>query len=68
MNASLRITVPAPMVSRSVHTGTWAEKIAVPGPIFAPSARRYSTNSGEPAPTRASGFDRTSVLTTQNRT
>ena len=51
-----------------MHTGTWPEKIAAPGPTFAPSARRYSTYSGEPAPTRTSGFDRTSVLTTQNRT
>ena len=44
----MRITVPAPMVSRSVHTGTWRVKIATPGPILAPSALRYSVYSGEP--------------------
>ncbi len=40
---SLRMTVPSPMVSRSVHTGTCREKIATPRPTFAPNARRYST-------------------------
>ena len=62
------MTVPAPMVSRSVQIGACREKIAVPRPIFAPSARRYSTYSGEPANSNATRFDRTSVLTIQKRT
>ena len=62
------MTVPAPMVSRSVHTGTWWAKIATPRPTLAPSALRYSAYSGEPAIRKASGFDRTSVLTIQKRT
>jgi hypothetical protein len=37
---SLRITVPSPMRSRSVQTGTFLEKIETPRPTFAPSARR----------------------------
>ena len=32
--------VPAPMVSRSVHTGTVGDRIVTPLPIFAPSSRR----------------------------
>src|SRR6516164_11826040 len=55
------------MVSRSVQTGTCWVKITVPGPILAPSARRYHVYSGEPTPTKASGFDLISVLTTQKR-
>ena len=62
------MTVPSPMVSRSVHTGTFREKITTPRPIFAPSARRYSEYSGEPANSRTSGLRWTSVLTSQNRT
>ena len=62
------MTVPAPMVIRSVQMGTWWVKMAAPRPTLAPSARRYSTYSGEPAARKASGFDRTSVLTSQNRT
>src|SRR5450631_3274501 len=61
------MTVPAPMVSRSVHTGTCGEKITTPRPTFAPSALRYSEYSGDPA-NRTSGFARTSVLTVQKRT
>jgi hypothetical protein len=60
--------VPAPMVSRSVHTGSWRVKIATPGPILAPSALRYSVYSGEPTARNASGFDLISSLTIQNRT
>ena len=63
----MRITVPAPMVNRSVHTGTCRVKIAAPRPTFAPSALRYSEYSGDPA-NRTSGFARTSVLTVQKRT
>ena len=37
------MTVLSPMVSRSVHTGTFREKITTPLPIFAPRSRRYST-------------------------
>jgi hypothetical protein len=62
----LRITEPSPMVSRSVQTGTFLEKIATSRPICTPSAFRYSTNNGEPA-NSTSGFDRTSALTTQKR-
>src|SRR5687768_99208 len=61
------MTVPSPMVSRSVHTGRLRERIVTPRPTFAPSALRYSTYSGEPA-NRTSGLDRTSVLTVQKRT
>ena len=64
----MRITVSAPMVSRSAHTGTWREKITTPEPILAPSALRYRVYSGEPTARNASGFDLTSVLTIQNRT
>src|SRR5437764_13397119 len=66
--AALRITVPAPIVRRSVHTGTLREKITAPGPIFAPSARRYNVYTGVPMKKRAAGLDRISVLTTQKRT
>src|SRR5919199_2194315 len=66
--AALRITVPAPMVRRSVHTGTLRERITAPGPIFAPSARRYSVYRGVPMNRRAAGLDRTSVFTIQKRT
>ena len=38
-----------------------------PRPTFAPSARRYNTNKGEPAKSTI-GFERTSVLTIQKRT
>src|SRR5512135_1732464 len=59
--------VASPMVSRSVHTGTARGKITTPRPIFAPSALRYSRYSGDPA-NMASGLDRISVFTAQNRT
>ena len=39
-DASLQMTVPSPMVSRSVQTGTCRENIATPRPTFAPSALR----------------------------
>ena len=64
----MRMIVPAPMVSRSVHTGTWWEKTTAPRPTLAPSALRYIRYSGEPAVRKVSGFDRTSVLTSQKRT
>src|SRR5438445_8628652 len=56
------------MVRRSVQTGTRREKITTPGPIFAPSARRYSVYRGVPMKRRAAGLDRISVLTIQKRT
>src|SRR5262245_16402342 len=56
------------MVRRSVQTGTRLEKITAPGPIFAPSALRYSTYRGVPKNRRAAGLDRMSVLTIQKRT
>src|SRR6266511_2405633 len=62
------MTVPAPIVSRSVQIGTRREKITTPGPICAPSARRYSEYSGEPTNISAHGFDRTRVFTIQKRT
>ncbi len=34
------MTVPSPMVSRSVHTGIVWVKIATPRPILAPNIRR----------------------------
>ena len=61
------MTVPSPMVSRSVQIGTCVEKITTPRPTFAPSARRYRVNSGEPVNSTI-GFRRTSVLTIQKRT
>src|SRR5207237_10886005 len=65
--AALRITVPAPIVRRSVQTGTFRESITTRGPIFAPSARRYSVYRGVPMNKRAAGLDRTRVLTIQKR-
>ena len=56
------------MVSRSVQTGTCLVKITAPGPTLAPSARRYSPYSAEPALNRATGLATSSVLTIQNRT
>ena len=61
------MTVPSPMVSRSVHIGTFRERMSTPRPIFAPSALRYSTYKGEPT-NSTRGFDWTSVLTIQKRT
>ena len=51
-----------------MHTGTDRERITTPGPIFAPSARRYSVYRGVPMNRRAAGLDRTSVFTIQKRT
>ena len=34
------MTVPSPMVSRSVQMGTCVEKITTPRPTFAPSVRK----------------------------
>src|SRR5437667_12198254 len=56
------------MVRIFVHAGTRREKITTPGPIFAPSALRYSTYRGVPKNRRAAGLDRMSVLTIQKRT
>ena len=66
-NESLRITVPSPMVSRSVQTGTCgrgSRRLARPS-RRAPAGR--ATYSGEPT-NRTSGLRRTSVLTIQKRT
>jgi hypothetical protein len=61
------MTVPSPIVIRSVQTGMWLDRIRTPRPIFAPSARRYSVYSGDPL-NSTSGFAVTSVLTNQKRT
>ncbi len=60
------MTLPSPMVSRSVHTGMVADRNTTSLPIVAPSVRRYSEYSGEPTKAR-SGLDRRRVFTTQNR-
>ena len=62
----MRITVPAPIVSRSVQTGTEWERIVTPLPIRAPRARRYSTYSGVPV-RKTIGFACSSTFTSQKR-
>lgn len=66
MKESLRITVPAPIVTRSGQTGRVCERIVTPLPIRAPRARRYSTYSGVPA-RRTIGFACSSTFTSQKR-
>ena len=63
----MRITLSAPIVTRSVQTGACVVKITVRRPILAPSIRKYSVYSGVPTTIRASGLATIIVLTSQNR-
>ena len=66
-NESLRTTVPSPMVSRSVHTGTCREKMTTPRPIFAPEGLQIE-HVERRADEQDQRVQRMSVLTTQKRT